>query len=198
MNTKFLKLAQSFAAAIQDSLHYDSINDDIIFGQLLTQESDYQNYLQRAMETYFQNLIKAVEYRPEKLVIINPNLLNYIDITLNNTGKTAHNRKNIWKLLSAADLEAVDNSFLPYIQSDSGYFRSKTTIVFDDEYIYYLPKPVNNINRRIYYVRLPLQNDGEYFGFNSVEDICFDEQDFQQIIEIAIKLYRIDDYQEDV
>lgn len=198
MNKKYLKLAKSFASAIQDTLSYDTINDTIIFGQLLREEADYQNYLQRAMDAYFQSLIKAVEYRPDKLVIINPNLLNYVDLTLDSTGKTLHNRKNIWKLLSASDLEAVDNSFLPYLQSGSGYFRSKTAIAFDDEYIYYLPKPVDNTNKRIYYVRYPLQNDGEYYGFNSAEDICFDDADFQNIIEIAIKLYRIDDYQEDI
>lgn len=198
MNPKFLKLAKSFATAVQDTLFYDSINDSIIYGQLLRQEEDYQNYLQRAMESYFKSIVEAAQYRPDKVITVNPNLLNYEDIVLNNTGKTAHQRKNIWKLLSASDLEAVDNSFLPYIQSNSQYFRSKTAIAFDDNFYYYLPKPADNTNRRLYYVRKPLQNDGGYFGFNSTEDICFDDKDFQPIIEIAIKLYRIDDYQEDV
>lgn len=200
MNQKFLKLAQSFAKSIQDTLIYS--NNTLVFGQLLTEESDYQNYLQRAMDIYFKNIIEATQYKPNKVIISYPNLLNYVDIYLNSTGKSVHNRKNIWKLLSSTDYEAIDNSFLPYLQSNSGYFRSKFAIAFDDNFFYYLPKPIpeneEGLLKRIYYVRQPLQNDGKYFGFNSEEDICFNDKDFQPIIEIAIKLYKIDDYQEDV
>lgn len=199
MNTKFLNIAKQFTRAIQDELQYDSVNDAIIFGQILTTQEEVENYINRAGDIYFKSITEKAQYKPELIIGINPELLNSVQVSfLANTLTATHNRKNIYKLIDSGDSTAVDNSFIPDMINSNTYFRNKTAIAFDNNYIYKLPKSLTDETLTIYYVRRPLQNDGKYFGFNSVEDIVWNEDSFASIVEIAVKLYRIDDYQEGV
>lgn len=199
MNQKFLKLAKFFTRAIQDELNYDQVNDSLIFGQLIRTEEEIQAYLNNASNIYFNQIAKENEFRPERIVISYPELLNYLPITvLANQKEATHTRKNIYKLLSGANYEAIDNGFIPKILQSDSYFRNKAAICFDANKIYYFPAPISDTNLTVYYVRYPLQNDGTGFGFNTAEDIVWNETHFADIVQIAVKLYRVDDFQEDL
>lgn len=198
MNQKYLRLAQMFARAIQDQINYDLINDSLIFGNLLTDESIINSYITQASNEYFKQIIQSAEYKPNNIIISYPELLNYVDLTLTPVGSVNHNRKNIYKLLSNSDYEAVDNSFIPYIIQNNSFFRNRKVIAFDDNMLYYTPSPLNNQDVRIYYVQYPLHNDGTEYGFNTVSDIVWNERNFADIVAIAVKMYKIDDYQEDI
>ncbi len=199
MNNKFLNIAKLFTRAIQDELQYDNVNDSIIFGQILRTEEEVENYINRAGEIYFKTIIEKAQFKPELIIGSNPELLNSVQLTFPADTLTAtHNRKNIYKLIDSGNATAIDNSFIPEMINNNTYFRNKTAIAFDNNYIYKLPKSATNESLTIYYVRRPIQNDGNYFGFNSTEDLVWNEDSFAAIVEIAVKLYRIDDYQEGV
>lgn len=199
MNTKFLTLAKSFAAAIQDQIIYDQINDSIIFGQLLRTEEEFQSYLNRAMNEYFKLLSEKAQNNPMRMIIENPELLGYEDVTFPaNTNNIVLQSKNIYKLLESGDAEPIDAAFIPEILRSDSYLRNKPVIAHSEGKLYYYPTKSGAYNFRLYFVKYPLCSNGTSFGFNSIEDVMFSLIKFQDIVALAVKFYKIDDYQEDV
>lgn len=159
------------------------------------QISDYVN---RALNVYFNNAIARAGFAPENVVHILPELIKGYHSTIPADGVIELPDKSTWKIFgftthyqtTDANGIVLDKDVQPAIEGGNAMYEYSVEHpigVRDGRVLKVYPGQSGDID--IFYIASPIRTDGSFFEQNGDEDVPFLEHRFEDIAEIAYGLY---------
>lgn len=215
MTPKLNILAQRFMNGIQDPITIDSGTGKFSAGSIIQTVAEIETRLGDAMMKYMDDVWKAAKGNKQQFLTFLPELFKKVDTTLGtpNTSiyleypglnlfdvydilDSSHNTTliEVWNQVHLADaLAGVD----PFYVGDA----DRPGMILQHPVVYFFPTSLaaaTDYAVRFNYIQKPVNpEDGTYFTTGGTYDIPFSLNHINDIAETAVRMYRVDDFQED-
>lgn len=211
---KLKRLAKKFMQQIQDPVIDDPENSDLILpGQIVRTIPEIEHYLGMAMMRFIEGVWQQANANAGVMLRALPDIYQERDLTiLSGQQKVdiASTHADVWDILdsrngtttileiwNAIHLTDALNGSDPFYVGD----ERRGGLIYQKPFVWVFPASLSEATDYTFtlcFLQAPLNpTDGTYLTIGGDYDIPFSDIHFPTICDIAEKIYKVDDYQED-